>query len=101
LTQIFGDTVQVRIIEALLSTTLEEQKNEEVIWHNFSDLAKITEVAKSSAKRILDELISAGFIEEKQYETHAQNPPRFIRLRADHPAIRELIFFFRKVRGFL
>jgi hypothetical protein len=101
LTIIFGDTVQVRIMEILLQLTIQEQKGDQIIWQNFSDIAKQAQVAKSSSKRILDHLISQGYIEEKKYETHAQNPPRFVRLRTDHPAIRELIFFFKKIRGML
>ena len=101
LSQFFGDTVQVRIVELLLIKMIQEQKLDEIVWLNFSDVAREAKVAKSSAKRILEILISNEFIEEKQYETHAQNPPRLVRLRNDLPAVRELIFFFKKVRGFL
>lgn len=101
LSHFFGDTVQVRIVELLLLKMIQEQKSEEIVWLNFSDVAREAKVAKSSAKRILDLLIFNNFIEEKKYETHAQNPPRLVRLRNDLPAVRELIFFFKKVRGFL
>ena len=101
LTRIFGDTVNVKVIEILLKNLIEEQKSEQIFWKNFSDISKEAKVAKSSGKRILDSLIDSGFIEEKKIITHAQSPPRFIRLNANHPAISDLLFFFKKVRGFL
>ena len=63
LSQFFGDTVQVRIVELLLIKMIQEQKSEEIVWLNFSDVAREAKVAKSSAKRILDLLIFNNFIE--------------------------------------
>lgn len=101
LPQLFGDTVQIKIIEILLRNLLEEQKQAHPIWMNFSEIAEIGQIAKSSSKRILDLLLIQGFIEEKQIETHAQNPPRMIHLVSNHPVVAELLFFFKKARGLL
>jgi hypothetical protein len=101
LTQVFGSTVQIKILEILLKNLIEEQKESKLIWQNFSDVASEAKVAKSSGKRVLDILINKGIIEEKHIETHAQNPPRLVRLQADNPVVGELLFFFKKVRGFL
>lgn len=101
LPQLFGSSVQVKIIEILLKNYIEERKSEEINWENFSDIARLAGVAKSSSKRILDDLIRKGFVEEKKVSTHAQNPPRLIRLNLAHPAIGDLVFFYRKVRGSL
>ncbi len=101
LTSLFGTSVQIKIIEILLQNTLEEQTAGKILWKNFSTIASQALVAKSSGKRILDQFLQAGYVEEKKYETHAQTPPRMVRLIASHPAITELIFFFKKVRGFL
>lgn len=101
LSSLFGPAVQVKILEILLKQAIEEQKEGKILWQNFSDIAKEAKVAKSSGKRILDQLKAAGFIEEKVVQTHAQNPPRMIRIRMEHPAIAELLFFYKKVRGFL
>jgi len=101
LINLFGDNVNTKILEILLQNALAEKKNEKIIWKNFSKISSQAKVAKSSGKRILDELLSLKFIEEKKYETHAQNPPRFVRLNTDNFVIKELIFFYKKVRGFL
>ena len=101
LTSLFGESVQIKIVEILLKNAIEEQKGEKILWKNFSRVAKQAGVAKSSGKRILDSLIQKEFVEEKIYETHAQNPPRKVRLKIDNPAVAELLFFFKKVRGFL
>ncbi len=101
LTKLLGTSVQIKIIEILLRNTLEEQIEGKILWKNFSTIASQAQVAKSSGKRILDLLIQQGYVEEKRIETHAQTPPRMVRLNANHPAITELIFFFKKVRGFL
>ena len=101
LTRIFGNSVNVKIIEILLKNAIEEQKSGKTLWYNFSHIAEQAKVSKSSGKRILDDLIENGFVEEKKIETHAQFPPRLVRLQTYHPAINELLFFYKKARGFL
>ena len=101
LPQVFGDTVQIKVMEILLRNLIEEQKQAHPIWLNFSDIAEIGHIAKSSSKRILEQLLKQGYIEEKQIETHAQNPPRMIHLVSNHPVMVELLFFFKKARGLL
>jgi len=101
LLQLFGSSVNVKIIEILLQTAITQKSGTPVSWHNFSELSKQASVARSSGKRILDTLLAQGFILEKKVATHAQNPPRMVRLNDDNLAIQELIFFYRKVRGFL
>ncbi|MHA1719969.1 MAG: hypothetical protein ACTSWX_00470 [Promethearchaeota archaeon] len=101
LTKIFGNSVNIKIIEILLNNAIAEQKSGRILWYNFSNIADQAKVSKSSGKRILDDLIEKGFVEEKKIETHAQFPPRLVRLQIYHPAINELLFFYKKVRGFL
>ena len=101
LSQLFGDTVQVKIIEVLLQNLLQETNRDNILWVNFSEIAAIAHIAKSSSKRVLDELVDKKIVEEKQYQTHAQNPTRYVRLNIAHPAINELLFFYQKVRGVL
>ena len=101
LTRIFGNSVNVKIIEILLKNAIAEQKSGKILWYNYSNIADQAKVSKSSGKRILDDLIEQGFVEEKKIETHAQFPPRLVRLKMYHPAINELLFFYKKARGFL
>jgi predicted transcriptional regulator len=101
LTSLFGNSVSVKILEILLQKTVEDQSTEQITWLNFSEIAKLAQISKSSSNRILESLIGNDFVEEKVIETHAQNPPRMVYLRVEHPAIKELLFFYRKVRGFL
>ena len=99
--KLFGDTALVKVLEVLLQHALDESNQESLRWANFSMIAKEAGVAKSSSKRILDKLLFEEYIEEKMVETHAANPPRLVRLRGEQPIIRELLFFYRKARGFL
>lgn len=101
LLKLFGTSVNIKIIEILLQKVLEEQQIEKVIWTNFSEIASLAGISKSSSKRILEDLIKDEFVEEKNFVTHAQNPPRMVRLNSNNSAISELIFFYKKVRGFL
>ncbi len=101
LTRLFGNSVNIKIIEILLNNAIAEQKSGKTLWYNFSHIAEQAKVSKSSGKRILDDLIENGFVEEKKIETHAQFPPRLVRLQIYHPAINELLFFYKKARGFL
>ena len=97
LTKIFGKSVRVTILEILLENALQK----EIKWLNISELAKIGSVSTSSSKRIVDKLIEEGLVDLKPIQTHAKNPEKEIRLNLDNKLISELIFFFRKVRGFV
>ncbi len=97
LTKIFGKSVRVKILEILLENALQK----EIKWLNISELAKIGNVSTSSSKRIVDKLIEEGLVDLKPIQTHAKNPEKEIRLNLDNKLINELIFFFRKVRGFI
>lgn len=97
LTKIFGKSVRVKILEILLENALQK----EIEWLNISELAKIGNVSTSSSKRIVDKLIEEGLVDLKPIQTHAKNPEKEIRLNLDNKLINELIFFFRKVRGFI
>ena len=101
LLDLFGSSVNVKIMEILLQTAIAQNSGAPVLWHNFSELSNQASVARSSGKRILDDLLAKGFLIEKNVATHAQNPPRMVRLNEDNLAIQELMFFYRKVRGFL
>ena len=87
----------MKILEILLENALQK----EIKWLNISELAKIGSVSTSSSKRIVDKLIKEGLVDLKPIQTHAKNPEKEIRLNLDKKLINELIFFFRKVRGFI
>lgn len=103
LPRLFGNTVQVRIIEILLKLLFleENDQNEKLHWLNISEIARAAQSSKSAAKKILDRLVDRELIEEKEIITHAQTPPRYFRINSKHPAVRDLIFFYTKVRGAL
>ena len=96
LTRIFGKSVRVKILEILIENTLQK----EIIWLNISELAKLCGISTSSSKRIVDELIEEGLVDLKPIQTHAKNPEKEIRLNLDSKLINELVFFFRKLKGF-
>ena len=101
LIHLFGDSVQVRIIDTLCSLIIQEKTAVSLNWINLSQIAVKAQIAKSSVKRIVDDLIASEFILEKEIKTHAKNPPRLIRLNEAQPVVRELLFYYRKIRGFL
>ncbi len=101
LTDLFGDTVQIKILETMLKLYIQESHSEHIIWKNLSEIARSSNVAKSSAKRSLDLLKNQNFVEEQQISTHAQNPPRLFRINPSNLVIKELIFFYKKIRGLL
>jgi DNA-binding MarR family transcriptional regulator len=96
LTRIFGKSVRVKILEILIENTLQK----EIIWLNISEIAKLCGISTSSSKRIVDKLIEEGLVDLKPIQTHAKNPEKEIRLNLDRKLINELIFFFRKLKGF-
>ena len=96
LTRIFGKSVRVKILEILIENTLQK----EIIWLNISEIAKLCGISTSSSKRIVDELIEEGLVDLKPIQTHAKNPEKEIRLNLDSKLINELVFFFRKLKGF-
>ena len=96
LTRIFGKSVRVKILEILVENMLQK----EIKWLNISELAKLCGISTSSSKRIVDKLIEEGLADLKHIQTHAKNPEKEIRLNLDNKLINELIFFFRKLKGF-
>mgnify|MGYP006296856797 CR=1 FL=1 len=97
LEKIFGDTVRIKVLEILLESGL----SEEIQWLNISEIARIAGISTSSSKRIVDDLIQEGLADLHQIETHAQNPEKQVRLNTDLKIMRELSFFYRKLKGFL
>ena len=97
LTSIFGESVRVKILEVMVENSLQK----EITWLNISKIAKFCEISTSSSKRGVDELIAEGLVDLKPIETHAKNPEKAIRLNLDKKVIKELIFFFRKLKGFV
>ena len=97
LTNIFGENVRVKILEIMLENSLQK----EIKWLNISEIARFCEISTSSSKRVVDELIKQCLVDLKPIETHAQNPEKAIRLNLDNKIIQELIFFFRKLKGFV
>ena len=101
LIEIFGDSVQVRVLDRLCASLIKEVSDSKPQWMNLSQIALKSEVAKSSVKRVVDELLKKQLVIEQPIQTHAQNPPRNIRLNDSNPIIGELLFFYRKIRGFV
>ncbi len=97
LTKVFGDTVRIKILEILLELSLEK----EIKWLNISEIAKIAGISTSSSKRIVDQLLNENIVEKKPIQTHAQYPEKEISLNFDNKIVNELIFFYRKLKGFL
>jgi len=96
LARIFGKSVRVKILEILIENMLQK----EIKWLNISEIAKLCGISTSSSKRIVDNLIEEGLVDLKHVQTHAKNPEKEIRLNLDNKLINELIFFFRKLKGF-
>ena len=96
LTEVFGDTVRIKILELLLENVLKK----EIEWEHISKIAKEAGISTSSSKRVIDSLIQEKIVDVKQVKTHAKNPKKSIRLNLDNKVVNELIFFYRKVRAF-
>jgi len=96
LTNIFGNTVRIKILELLLDNILKK----EVEWEYLSKIAKEAGISTSSSKRVIDSLIESNIVDELPIKTHAKNPKRSIRLNLDNKIVNELIFFYRKIRAF-
>jgi hypothetical protein len=92
LVAVFGDTVRVKLIEALLQHPDD--------WYNLQDLATVSGTGKASAKRVVDELLASkpGIVEEKAKE--GKENERLVKLK-DSPLAKELRFFYVKLRGIL
>ena len=97
LTSIFGETVRIKILEILIENSLQK----EIQWLNVSEIAKMAEISTSSSKRVIDTLIEQKFVDLKPIKTHAKNPEKQITLNLDSPIIKELKFFYRKLKGFI
>lgn len=97
LVRIFGETVRIKILEILLEFELKQED----YWLNISQMAKLAGISTSSSKRIFDALIEEELVEQHIIETHAKNPEKEIRLNLDKKEIQELLFFYRKIKGFL
>jgi len=97
LTKIFGNTVRIKVFEILIRSALKNEKE----WLNISKVAKIANISTSSSKRVIDDLIKEGLIVLKPVQTHAKNPEKEIQLNLDNKIVSELIFFYRKLKGFI
>lgn len=88
LSKLFGASARVKIIEAFL--------NYPESWFNLGDLATIAGVGKTSAKRIVDNLLSEKkvIIEESSEESNE----RLLKL-GKNDLTMELQFFYMKLRG--
>lgn len=96
LTELFGNTVRIKLLEILLENSLKKDS----IWLNISELAKIADISTSSSKRIVDELLDDLIVDLKPIQTHAKHPEKEIQLNMENKFVKELIFFYRKVKGF-
>jgi predicted transcriptional regulator len=84
--EIMGDTGRTRVLEFLVSTTK---------FHMISDVAKLADMAPSSASRVLQGLITSGIVKE----TKIGREIRMIELNRDNKAARELEGFIKKING--
>ncbi len=96
LAKILGNSVRIKILETLLENSLKK----EIRWLNISKIAKIAGISTSSSKRIIDELIQEKLVDLKPIQTHAKNPEKEIQLNLENRIIKELLFFYRKIKGF-
>jgi len=99
LASIFGDSVRIKILEILLDNALQK----EIKGLNISEIAKLTGISTSSSKRIIDNLIEEKIVELNPLyiQTHVKNPEKEIKLNVNNKMINELIFFYRKLKGFV
>ncbi len=92
LVTVFGDAARVKVIEALLQHPDD--------WFNLQDLATISGTGKASAKRIVDGIQASklDIIEEKAKD--GKEAERLVKLK-DSPLVKEIRFFYVKLRGML
>ncbi|GAB4327625.1 MAG: hypothetical protein Kow0069_34590 [Promethearchaeota archaeon] len=100
--KVFGTSRRVRVLEVLLQLRL-SRREEGLKWTNVNEVAREGGVSPSTAKRVVEELASEGLVAWKpdDYQTPVRNPVKALRLDDDNPVVRELAFFYDKLRGFL
>ena len=101
LPQLFGDNVQTVVMEVLLQGLIEEGTSGRLKWFLSPEIAEKAQISRSAAYQVIVNLLEQDFAVEKTIETHRQHPPKYVRLNSEHLAIRELLFFYKKVRGLL
>ncbi|MHA1733670.1 MAG: hypothetical protein ACTSU5_17105 [Promethearchaeota archaeon] len=103
LSRIFGSSRRILVLEALLQKYLEGADHGGNLWTHGAEVSKVAGISTSTTKRILDEMSTEGWVEKKpdDYQTPVKNPVIKLRLDDRKPAIKELVFFYRKIRGFL
>ncbi|MFO8019478.1 MAG: hypothetical protein R6U96_12680 [Promethearchaeia archaeon] len=97
LIKVFGNTVRVKVIEVLLAHLISNKET----WLNLSEIARRANISVSSSKRIVDQLIEEEYVDLHHIETHAKNPEKEVRLNVDNKIVNELVFFYRKIKGFI
>ena len=106
LQQLFGESLRINILEILIKAFIQEssnieEPNSQIIYLNGAQIAEEIDASKSAVHLVIDKLLEQNFIIRKHVETHQQNPPKLVRLNTDHGAVKELIFFYKKLRSFL
>ncbi len=97
MTKVFGESVRAKVLDVLLENYLQT----DITWLNISEIAEIAGISTSSSKRLVDALIDEKIVDLKSIQTHAKNPEKEVRLNSDNKIVQELVFFFRKLKGFL
>lgn len=87
LTELFGDTPQVRLLEVLV-----EQKDTTM---HLSMLARRANVSVSSVERCLEPLIKAGIVSDIRFFRRR----RILHLNPKHPVAQLLVAFIQKIKG--
>lgn len=90
LTNLFGDSVRVKVLEALLQYPKD--------WFNLGDLARIAGVGKASAKRTVDDLATSKL--DLVEESKGEGTERLVKASGSS-LVRELLFFYAKLRGMM
>lgn len=94
LTQIFGETTRVKILEFFLCISADEKYSPTTY---ISQISRILTLSKSSVKKIIDFLIFENFLIEQKIETHQKNPRRDIRLNTDNLKVIKLIELYNQL----
>ena len=94
LTQIFGETTRIKILEFFLSISLDKKI---APTSYISQISRILTLSKSSVKDVIDSLLKEDFLIENKVETHQKNPQRDIRLNIANVKVTKLMDFYKQL----
>jgi len=94
LTQIFGETPRIKIIEFFLFISSDKKT---IPTSYISQISRILILSKSSVKNVIDALTNEKILIEKKIETHQKYPQRDIRLNTDNLKVKKLMDFYKQL----